>query len=424
MPPSPFVEHWNGTAWSLVKIAAVNGYFLGVSCFDAAECWATGTRVDSGGNTTVSLVERWNGSAWNVAKTAATGETYSELNSIACPGPSQCWGVGWAGPNQQNSNFLPIFPAQVGGKGVVERWNGSSWSIVASPQSAEGTDLSSVACTGPSDCWIVGSQTNTAGFARSALIEHWDGTTIALASVSSLSGSGGDFLRQVDCVNTSDCVAVGGSGLQAGLAQGMEPLAVGWNGSSWSGFATSRTTAFATMLDGVSCAGLSECFAGGFDINPSGQGIAIQGLLERLDLPQGYSLAGSDGGAFSFGSAGFAGSMSGRTLSRPVVAMATPDGDGYWLVGSDGGVFSFGDARYGGSEAGRHLSAPIVGAAAAGTGGYWLVGSDGGVFSLGGAGFHGSMAGQAPRLACRRDGGLRRRGLLAGGLRWRGLQLR
>ena len=280
------------------------------------------------------------------------------------------------------------------GKGVVERWNGSSWSMVASPQSAEGTYLSGVACTGPSDCWIVGSLTNNAGSAGSALFEHWNGRAFTATSLSSLSGSPGDFLRQVDCVNASDCVAVGASGLQGGIAKGMEPAAAGWNGSSWSSVATTKPTAFASMLDSVSCGSLSECFAGGFDLDPSGQGVAFRALLERLDLPQGYSLTGSDGGAFSFGSARFAGSMSGRNLVRPVVAMATPDGDGYWLVGSDGGVFSFGDAQFGGSEAGRHLSAPIAAAATAGRGGYWLVGSDGGVFSLGGAGFHGSMAGR------------------------------
>ena len=39
------------------------------------------------------------------------------------------------------------------------------------------------------------------------------------------------------------------------------------------------------------------------------------------------------------------------------VAMAsTPDGGGYWLVGLDGGVFSFGDAGFYGSLPGIHVS--------------------------------------------------------------------
>jgi hypothetical protein len=39
---------------------------------------------------------------------------------------------------------------------------------------------------------------------------------------------------------------------------------------------------------------------------------------------------------------------------------ATADGGGYWFVGSDGGVYPFGDAANLGSLAGRRLNAPIV----------------------------------------------------------------
>jgi hypothetical protein len=52
---------------------------------------------------------------------------------------------------------------------------------------------------------------------------------------------------------------------------------------------------------------------------------------------------------FSFGEAKYHGSMGGRKLNEPIVAIAsTPDGGGYWLVASDGGVFSFGDGLFAG----------------------------------------------------------------------------
>jgi hypothetical protein len=110
----------------------------------------------------------------------------------------------------------------------------------------------------------------------------------------------------------------------------------------------------------------------------------------------GYWLVASDGGVFSFGDAGYFGSMGGRPLARPMVGVApAPNGDGYWTVASDGGVFSFGGARYFGSMGGRPLAAPVVGmAATADGGGYWLVASDGGVFSFGDARFQGSMGGR------------------------------
>ena len=68
----------------------------------------------------------------------------------------------------------------------------------------------------------------------------------------------------------------------------------------------------------------------------------------------GYWEAGTDGGVFAFGNAGFFGSLPGLGVSprAPIVGMTSaPDGRGYWLVGADGGVFAFGSSRYYGSAA-------------------------------------------------------------------------
>jgi SpoIID/LytB domain protein len=106
----------------------------------------------------------------------------------------------------------------------------------------------------------------------------------------------------------------------------------------------------------------------------------------------GYWLVGSDGGIFTFGDATFYGSTGSMKLNKPVLGMAsTPDGRGYWLVASDGGIFTFGDAGFYGSTGSLKLNAPIVGMAATPDGrGYWLVASDGGIFTFGDAGFYGS----------------------------------
>ena len=120
----------------------------------------------------------------------------------------------------------------------------------------------------------------------------------------------------------------------------------------------------------------------------------------------GYWLVGSDGGIFSFGSAGFYGSMGGITLQRPVVGIVpTADRGGYWLDASDGGVFSFGDTQFYGSIPGlglhpagsglpESLNAPIVGMVPSrDQAGYFMVASDGGVFAFGDAKFAGSCPG-------------------------------
>jgi hypothetical protein len=78
----------------------------------------------------------------------------------------------------------------------------------------------------------------------------------------------------------------------------------------------------------------------------------VVGIAATAD-GKGYWLVASDGGVFTFGDAGFYGSMGGQPLNQPMVAIAgNPDGTGYWTASADGGVFSFGDAPYRGSAVG------------------------------------------------------------------------
>jgi hypothetical protein len=92
----------------------------------------------------------------------------------------------------------------------------------------------------------------------------------------------------------------------------------------------------------------------------------------------GYVLAGSDGGAFTYG-AGFAGSLGGHTLNAPITGVAeTADGGGYLMVAADGGVFALGDAAFSGSAAGS-TSARAVGIGALPDGGYVVAEANGAV---------------------------------------------
>jgi uncharacterized protein (DUF1501 family) len=104
----------------------------------------------------------------------------------------------------------------------------------------------------------------------------------------------------------------------------------------------------------------------------------------------GYWLATATGSVYTFGTAGFYGSVSGPPA--PIVGMcASPTRKGYWLCDAAGGVYAFGDAGFHGSAASVRLTQPIVGMASSATGGgYWLVARDGGVFSFGDAAFFGS----------------------------------
>jgi hypothetical protein len=75
--------------------------------------------------------------------------------------------------------------------------------------------------------------------------------------------------------------------------------------------------------------------------------------------------------------------------------MATPGGRGYWLLAADGGLFSFGDAGFLGSLPGANVRAVVAGGHATRTGaGYLMVTRSGVVYSFGDAPQLGSVPDQ------------------------------
>jgi len=222
-------------------------------------------------------------------------------------------------------------------------------------------------------------------------------------SVVDLQGCGAPVASCADVVAT----APGGTGPDALALFGPSGLLVGDSTGGQVGLlATSAcragdTASCGAPLPTLPVGGAVDAIVAGGPPGPLRADIAVRSTNQVVVLttgaPAGYWLVGADGGVFSFGNAGYFGSLPGLPASvrppTPVVAMAaTPDGGGYWLVTSGGDVYSFGDAAFHGSLGATHLSAPIVGMAATPDGGgYWLVGADGGVFSFGDAGYFGSV---------------------------------
>ncbi len=432
-PTGTLAAHWNGTAWSTVATPSPPGapgaVLQGVTCVATADCWAVGyTTTATEGDESTLLAEHWNGAAWSIEPAAASGQTYDELVGVYCNGPADCWAVGSAGPNQERSTFLPIFPGAQDDQALIEHWNGAAWSIVPSYQAAapKGSYLSSVTCVASTDCWAAGSTTGSSGKAGTALAERWNGSSWAVVAAATPPGGGGALLGDIACLSATRCWAVGsgggrtgtggtghtgtgggtgtgsGTGGGTGTGGGFMPKAFieSWNGSAWS-IQPSPNVTLLSILDTVSCVKGASCWAAGSTVTATNStSPSLQSLIEQMVLPpasnQGLLLAAGDGRVFAFGTAQFYGSMGGKALNKPVVGLAvTPGGTGYWEVASDGGVFSFGAAQFYGSMGGKALNKPVVGAAPTlDEKGYWQVASDGGVFAFGDATFYGSMGGK------------------------------
>src|SRR4029077_539499 len=98
--------------------------------------------------------------------TSITQENF--LNDVACVSASDCWAVG---------DYYTSSASQT----LIERWDGSSWAIVSSPNTSatQFNVLYGVTCASASDCWAVGDYYtgNT-----QTLIERWDGRSWAILS--------------------------------------------------------------------------------------------------------------------------------------------------------------------------------------------------------------------------------------------------
>ena len=92
------VEHWNGTKWSIQSAphpaGALFSQLNGVSCPLAGACTAVGFYQNAGGGR-LTLVERWNGSGWSLRPSPNhIPASSSLLNAVSGPSFGECFGAG------------------------------------------------------------------------------------------------------------------------------------------------------------------------------------------------------------------------------------------------------------------------------------------------------------------------------------------
>lgn len=179
-------EHWNGSTWSIVSTpnpAASNGTFLlAAAAVSTSDVWAVGDYQGSSSNE--PLIENWNGSSWSIVSSPnVTSNPYTLLNGVTTISSSVAWAVG------QSSNSSGA--AQT----VIEKWNGSSWSLVSSPSVGTQSFFLGVASASTSNIWTVGSSYNSG--TSQTLAAHFNGTAWTVVSVPALSNSGLESVSRV-----------------------------------------------------------------------------------------------------------------------------------------------------------------------------------------------------------------------------------
>jgi len=181
------VERWSGLRWSVQPTPRLqHGELLGVSCGSARACTAVG--VSEGGT---ELMEHWGGGRWSPGPSAGLALSESGLNAVSCTSSTACAAVGeqvipsiaaWpllASWNEDRWSMEPLRGqplgvmyavsctartacTAVGADSLVERTQGSRWTIARAPD-PEQSNLYGVSCTA-SMCFAVGSWIDSSGW--------------------------------------------------------------------------------------------------------------------------------------------------------------------------------------------------------------------------------------------------------------------
>jgi hypothetical protein len=295
-------------AWAMVPADYVSGQnFLFQSVVTPApgDVWAIGYHWEIVGGAIEyrTLAEHYNGTHFTVVP-MPDRETAPAVDMLAGASGTSATDL-WAVGSSS--------PAGVPSQTLIEHWSGSAWSIVPSPDPGSlGDMLEGVAALSPVDAWAVGARQNASSFFQRPLALHWNGRTWSAVAVPNAPGCDGhSYLTSVASVSPTSAWAAGwcGSGGNGPIFAYIEH----WDGKSWTVSAGKGTTPLGSELYGISAAG-ANVWAVGFSQVPGSAppvGLSlhlVNGAWQTVVVPPQ------------------------RTPSLSAVA-ALPDG-GAWAVGS------------------------------------------------------------------------------------------
>jgi len=174
-----------------------------------------------------TLAEHWNGTSWTIVATPNPIAGPSEFTGVAAISTNDVWAVGLYEYDTTNGLF----------RAFSEHWNGTSWSPVGTPAVGANnfTFLFAVMAVSTNDVWAVGSYLEGDNLTDATLMEHWNGTSWSVVDAGSNPGWLSQFYS-VSGLSTSDVWAVGS--VEAVPNGPFLTLAAHWDGFSWTTFTT------------------------------------------------------------------------------------------------------------------------------------------------------------------------------------------
>jgi hypothetical protein len=166
-----------------------------IRAFSDRSIWIAGY----GATTSEPTAAHWNGSRWTtIPVPLPAGAIGGQLSDIAAvPGTAAAIGVGYA------------YNASRAWMVLTALWNGRSWSLLPAAQPRGGGQGWGLTVLSASDAWLVGASypAGSGGSTFKALIERWDGSSWHLAATPGTAAS--TFLTGITASSASEILAVG-----------------------------------------------------------------------------------------------------------------------------------------------------------------------------------------------------------------------
>jgi hypothetical protein len=210
-------------SWTIVSAPPTgqNGQLAGVSAVSGADAWAVGsTNAALDGVGAKPLIDNWNGTAWSQVATPTTPGNTASLAAVSASSATDAWAVGHTQVNKED--FAPL--------GL--HWNGTAWSVSSSFATAlAGQIADGVADISPTDAYAIGGGL---GSADTGLVAQWNGSTWSRVTVPLPSGAGPTSTLNAISASGPDDVWILGTYELSSTDLRSETYSLYWNGSTWS----------------------------------------------------------------------------------------------------------------------------------------------------------------------------------------------
>lgn len=208
--------------WSFVPSPSTPtdyNYLNGVAAASAKNIWAVGLNTNYSPTVTYKgLIEHWNGSTWSSVTNPAKSAS-NTLNAVAAiPGTSKFWAVGYSYATSTQPDTA-----------LIEQCGGTICTVKPSFTMATANHLYGVAAISATNIWVVGTYTDSQGNDQ-MLIEQWNGSQWMQATVPPPSNSSQTALTAITAISAINIWAVGSYTNSSGIVL---PLIEHWDGTGW-----------------------------------------------------------------------------------------------------------------------------------------------------------------------------------------------